>query len=377
MREPPSARKSLGLRDNVVLFLHNRYRRTGGEERAVADLLWLVREHLGEDAELLERDSALLGRTRAAAGVLRGGLRPDEVAHAVRRTRARIVHAHNLTPALGWRALAAARGAGARVIGHLHNYRLVCAVGICFTDGRECTRCHGANTLPGVIHGCRGNAPEALTYAAGLALWQRRTTALLDAAIVPSEFARRRLLELGAPLPANTNVLPHPVRHIVERSNAHAGAYALLTARLEPEKGLRVAIEACRIAQIPLVVAGDGSERARFDPTPGVTFEGHVSELRLAELRAGAKLVLMPSLTAETFGLAAAEAMAAGLPVAASDIGALPEIVPTEWLAAPGDAPALARTIARIAADATAGDRARRVAIPPSRVAATLAQIYS
>ena len=33
----------------------------------VDDLLWLVREHLGEDAELLERDSALLGRTRAAA----------------------------------------------------------------------------------------------------------------------------------------------------------------------------------------------------------------------------------------------------------------------------------------------------------------------
>ena len=69
----------------MVLFLHNRYRATGGEERAVEDLLWLVREHLGEDAELLSRDSALLGRTAAAAGLLRGGLRPDEVARAVRR----------------------------------------------------------------------------------------------------------------------------------------------------------------------------------------------------------------------------------------------------------------------------------------------------
>src|SRR3954454_8687431 len=49
----------------VVLFLHNRYRTTGGEERVVADLLWLVREHLHEDAELLERDSATLGRPPA------------------------------------------------------------------------------------------------------------------------------------------------------------------------------------------------------------------------------------------------------------------------------------------------------------------------
>ena len=125
----------------MILFLHNRYRRSGGEERAVADLIWLVREHLGEDAELLERDSALLGRGGAAAGMLRGGLRPDEVARAVRRTKARVVHAHNLNPAFGWRALAAARDAGARVVAHLHQYRLVCAVGICFTHGSACTRC--------------------------------------------------------------------------------------------------------------------------------------------------------------------------------------------------------------------------------------------
>src|SRR5438309_1786866 len=98
-------------------------------------MLWLVREHLREDAELIERDSGVLGRTAAAGGMLAGGVRPDEVARAVRRTKARVVHAHNLNPSLGWRALAAAREAGARVIVHLHQYRLVCAVGVCFTDG--------------------------------------------------------------------------------------------------------------------------------------------------------------------------------------------------------------------------------------------------
>ena len=66
----------------MVLFLHNRYRTTGGEERVVEDLLWLVREHLGEPAELL---SARLGRRSARGrarrvGLLRGGLEPEEVA---------------------------------------------------------------------------------------------------------------------------------------------------------------------------------------------------------------------------------------------------------------------------------------------------------
>ena len=99
----------------LILFLHNRYRTTGGEERVVADLLRLVREQMHEDAELLERESATLGRARAAAGLLGGGLQPGDVAAAVRRTQARVVHAHNLLPSLGWRALAAAREAGAPI----------------------------------------------------------------------------------------------------------------------------------------------------------------------------------------------------------------------------------------------------------------------
>ena len=54
----------------VILFLHNRYRTQGGEERAVADLAWLVREHLGEPVERLERDSCTLGGAAAARGLL-------------------------------------------------------------------------------------------------------------------------------------------------------------------------------------------------------------------------------------------------------------------------------------------------------------------
>ena len=100
----------------------------------------------------------------------------------------------------------------------------------------------------------------------------------------------------------------------------------------------------------------------------------------LARLRAGARVALMPSLTAETFGLAAAEAMAAGVPVAGSRIGALPELLPPDWCAAPGDPASLAATIASITGDPQAGalalQRAREL-LAPERVAATLAAIYS
>ena len=363
----------------MILFLHSRYRTTGGEERAVSDLMWLVREHLGEEAELLERDAALMGRSRAAAGLLRGGLRPDDVYHAVRRTRARVVHAHNLNPTFGWRGLAAAREAGARVVLHLHQYRLVCAVGVCFTRGEECTRCHGRNTLPGVILACRGPRVEAAVYGAGLALWQRRLVSQADAVIVPSRFAAERLQSLRAPV-STPHVLAHVIREFAPESMATTGRYALLATRLAPEKGIEVAIDACRLAAVALVIAGDGPERARLEAgADGVAFAGQVDDRQLRELRLGAAVGVVPSRSAETFGLAAGEAMAAGLPVAASRIGALPELVPGEWLAPPGDAPALAQKIRRLAHDAAAGtlaiERARAVA-SPEVVAPALAAIY-
>jgi glycosyltransferase involved in cell wall biosynthesis len=337
----------------VILFLHNRYRIHAGEEQAVRNLMWLVRERLGEEVELLERDSSSLGRLQAARGLLRGGTAPDQVADAVRRSGARVLHAHNIHPAFGWRGLAGARAAGARVVLHLHQYRLVCAVGVCFTQGAECTRCHARNTLPGLVHNCRGSRPESLVYATALAAWQRRIAASVDAFVVPSQFAARRLSEIGAPTGA-VHVVPHPVPVLAQPAEPVSDGYALFAGRLEPEKGLAVAIEACRIASIPLVVAGAGSERARFEDAPGVTFTGAVDRRELARLRAGAGVAVVPSLFAETYGLAAAEAMAAGLPVAASRIGALPETVPDAWLAEPGDAAALADILARLRGDARA-----------------------
>ena len=160
------------------------------------------------------------------------------------------------------------------------------------------------------------------------------------------------------------------------------GGYALVASRLAPEKGVDVAIEACRLARMPLVIAGDGPEHARLRELAAgadVRFEGRVGRERLAALRAGASIALVPSRSAETFGLAAAEAMAAGLPVAASRVGALPELLDEPALVAPGDAAALAEAIGRLAGDRDRGARGRsRVSelCAPEVVAAGLTAIY-
>jgi glycosyltransferase involved in cell wall biosynthesis len=82
---------------------------------------------------------------------------------------------------------------------------------------------------------------------------------------------------------------------------------------------------------------------------------------------------------AENLPMAAAEAMAAGLPVAGSRVGGLPELVPEIWLATPGDATELAAVITGITADRTAGARAlarAREVTSPEVIAPALAAVY-
>ena len=364
----------------MILLLHNRYRTPGGEERAVEDLAWLIRTELGEPAAVLERDSSSLGRGRAAAGLLGGGLRPAAVAGAVRRSGARVVHAHNVHPAFGWRALAAARAEGARVVLHLHNYRLVCAIGTCFTHGEDCTRCNGRNTLPGVRLNCRGSRAESVAYGAALAAWQRRVAECVDAFVVPSEFALGRLRELGAPLGDRARVIPSVQRNFAAHSAAGDGQYALVAGRLTPEKGFADAIAACARAGVPLVVAGDGPQLEELRALGGdVRFTGHVSVSELAALRNDAALAIVPSRYQEILPLAALEAMAAGLPVVAAAAGGLAETVPREGRYSPGDVDALAERVRALSGDAAAGERALALArerYAPAVVAAQLRDVY-
>ncbi|MHB8491137.1 MAG: glycosyltransferase family 4 protein [Solirubrobacteraceae bacterium] len=373
----------------MVLFVHNRYRTIGGEERVVEQLAWLVREHLREDVQLIERDSASLARPRAAIGLLRGGRAPRELAGELASDPsgdlAPIVHAHNLLPAFGWRTLAAAREAGARVVWHLHQYRLVCANGVTFTRGADCTRCHGRNTLPGVALRCRGGLAEAATYGLALALWQRRAADLTDAVIVPSEFARGRLRALGAPLAWDrVHVLAPPMRAFAERSKASSGRYALVASRLSAEKGVDSAIRACHVAGVPLMIAGEGPLRPELEELASgagnapVSFLGQVSAGRLSELRAGAAVALVPS-RSENFSTAAAEAMACGLPVVATRVGGTAELVEPSALVAPDDPHAMAETLTRLWGDEGAGENALarvRAVCAPEVVAAGLEEVY-
>ncbi|MBX9915189.1 MAG: glycosyltransferase family 4 protein, partial [Pseudomonadaceae bacterium] len=117
------------------------------------------------------------------------------------------------------------------------------------------------------------------------------------------------------------------------------GRYLLCVGTLEPRKNLQLALHAYELlpaalrAQYPLVIVGMPGWRPeqlaaplqRALATGQVRLLGYQSDTLLAELLAGARLLLFPSLY-EGFGLPVLEAMASGTPVILSHGSALPEV---------------------------------------------------
>ncbi len=126
--------------------------------------------------------------------------------------------------------------------------------------------------------------------------------------------------------------------------------YALVVSALVPYKRIDIAIDAARLAGIPIKVVGDGPDRARLERAAGAnaTFLGRRSDDDIRELYRHAAVTLLPG--EEDFGIVPVEAQACGTPVVALSRGGATETVidgTTGILVDDPSAPAFADGIAR------------------------------
>ncbi|MGW0997359.1 glycosyltransferase [Streptomyces sp. NPDC002523] len=188
--------------------------------------------------------------------------------------------------------------------------------------------------------------PENLSRRAADAL-NTRTAHVYSRIVCTTEFAEREFVRIGARnvvrAPLGVDLMErHPDLRDPGVRTMHARedeALLVMCSRLSVEKRPGTAVDTLeallrRGRQAVLVVAGDGplrprlEQRAREHGLP-VTFLGHLSDRRaLGALQASADVCLAPG-PAETFGLAALEAMASGTPVVASASSALSEVIGT------------------------------------------------
>ena len=266
-----------------------------------------------------------------------------------------VVHFHNIT-ALSITVIAACRRRRIPCVMTLHDYWGICFKNLmikndgalCATGGFACLGC--SETLAGIP-----SLPSPVRNAHILLALRD-----IDRFIAPSRYLADRFVANG--LPADRM---HVVRNgidlgrYVERHRREAGAPFTIgyIGQLIEHKGVDVLLRALGVLgdDTRLVVVGDGVQAGRLERLcrdlgieRRVRFAGRVDNRDIAKIHADIDVVAVPSVWPENSPVVITEAMASAIPVVASDIGGISELVvdgETGWLVPPRDARVLAERI--------------------------------
>jgi glycosyltransferase involved in cell wall biosynthesis len=362
-----------------ILFVHDYGDRCGGAEKTIIGLREAMRRR-GHEAALLA-SSARLGAGATSADMecwgTTGPFRTvvqsanpfarQRLAAALSRYRPDVVHVGSFLTQLSPLILPLLRDVPSVL--HVMWLRSACPTGTKrLPDGTACTESWGGACL------ARGCLPfrDWLPLMAQMRMF-RRWRAVFDAVLVESETMRRAMHAEGM---ETAEVVGNAVEAVGQRPFPGGRPCIFAGGRLVPTKGFAELVEAFAIVlrAVPdarLVIAGDGPEAPRLARLArtlcigdAVSFPGWAAGPALESLYRDAWIAAVPSLAPESFCLMAAEAMARGIPVVATDAGALPDTVGEGGsIVAAGDVAGLAQAIVPLLTPARAaalGETARR-----------------
>jgi glycosyltransferase involved in cell wall biosynthesis len=240
------------------------------------------------------------------------------VARVIREERPDVMHSHLVT-GFSPTAWDVAYDAGVPIVHTLHDHYVICARSSMAIGGHACHRQH--------------------LDCAILSRPRIRASRRVDAVVGVSEYILRRHREFGAFETHETSVIPNPCHLVDTRANRPAetghtpGQVRFgFMGRIESNKGIDLLLSASRALPATgwsMTIAGSGDPaftsrlRAEYE-NAAVSFVGRVDP---ATFLSRIDALVVPSTFPETFGMSAAEALAMGVPVVASTIGALPELI--------------------------------------------------
>lgn len=245
-----------------------------------------------------------------------------------------VIHLHNIYHHLSTSILAPIRRHRIPCVQTLHDLKLACPNYRMYTEGSPCERCKGGRYIEAIRHRClaAGFLPNALAAAEmGFTKIRQAYERTVHTFLCPSDFMAQKMVEWGEPSSKFTVVRAPMPR--VERAE-RGGGYLLAVGRLSPEKGYEELLHAARsVPDLPIRIAGIGPEEDRLKSflrshdIRHVEFVGFMRGAALEDLYRHAEGFLACPIGYENAPLAVLDALGYGLPILATRIGGLPEMV--------------------------------------------------
>lgn len=336
-----------------VLIVHNEYVLAGGEDSVLQAERDLLRAH-GDRVDLhivTSKSIKTISQKLAVAwNFSHSRAAKREIKEQIRKLRPDVVHVHNFVPLITPSVFDACQEAGVPVVQTLHNFRYLCSPGVLLRNGEICEQCIGGSHYHAALHKCyRGSFIQSMIHANMLERnrGKRGWIHKVDRFIAVSAFTREKYIEGGfSPerLVVKYNFLPDsmapPPANVDDRWRTPK---ALFVGRVDRVKGVRTMIEAWQDMDIPLDVIGPGPllEEIRERAPSNVNVLGAKSRQETMAAMRQATFLVMPSEWYETCPMVLVEGMAHGLPIVASRLGGMKEIIldgDTGLLFEPGNA---------------------------------------
>jgi len=339
-----------------ILFVHNRYQQAGGEDNVIAAEVKLLAEH-GHDVELWGVDnkdlpSGISGKIKTALATSYSSASRAIARDKLQRFKPDVVHVHNFFPQISPSIYDACLDEDIPVVQTLHNYRLICPGAMLMRQGNICEQCVTGSPYQAAWYGCyRGSKLGSLVVAHMVAqhrkqgTWQHKVNRF----IALTEFAKSKFVAADFPadkIAIKANFLHDPLQE-TSLTNSDTPSFALFVGRLSEEKGINTLLQAWSTLddQAQLKVAGTGPLDGLLVGKNNVVALGRQNAGEVSHLMQQAAFLVLPSEWYEGFPLVLVEAFAHGLPVLASRLGSMADIIKdgeTGVLFTPGDADDLA-----------------------------------
>jgi glycosyltransferase involved in cell wall biosynthesis len=317
-----------------ILVVQNHYIGFGGDDVVVASESSLLSAK-GHEVSLWavhNKDlTTLRSHVHTALSLTYSRQSKVQLSRRIAEFRPDVMHCHNLFPRITVSAYDAAAEAGIPIVQTLHDFRSVCCINaFLYRNGRICELCVAGSSYWGAWHRCYRDSWLGSLVTAHALDRQRRAGTLqqrVGCFIALSESSRRQFIAAGLPeerIVVKPNFMSDP-----GTPPASSRQGALFVGRLSPEKGLQTLVEAWKGIEFPLRILGGGPLRLSLsaDLSRWISVLGHRPHAEVGPAMRQARFLVMPSEYIEGFPMVIVEAFANGLPVIASRLGTMADVI--------------------------------------------------
>jgi glycosyltransferase involved in cell wall biosynthesis len=324
-----------------IIFVHNTYQQYGGEDTVVEQ----------EEKLLKDAGNLVFNYSRTNDEIKKGFFKKiafpftmiwslktySETIRLLKTIKPDVVHIHNtffmVSPSVYW----ACKKMKVAVVQSLYNPRYMCPAGSLTRNGNICELCLGKN-FPyfSIIYKCYRNSRVLSALVSCMLFFHKAIKTAdrtVDVFINATQFYQKKFVEAGLDI-KNLEIKPHFVFPDPGCRTSQPEEYVAFVGRFDPEKGISTLLKAWEsLKDIPLKMRGTGKllqevlgakEKLKLP----IELIGKLSKEEMMNFLKKARFLVFPSEGYyETFGMVIIEAFACGVPVLASRIGVMTELV--------------------------------------------------